>query len=138
MGLVDPIKVDGLAKFSRDLRKVDAELPKGLRVSFNKAAGIVVDWAQPRVPRRSGRASRSVKARSTRTAVRVAAGGPRVPYFPWLDFGGKVGRRRSVDRPYKKSGRYLWAGYAANRDQVADVMADELRKVASSTGWDVT
>lgn len=138
MGLVDPIKVDGLAKFSRDLRKVDAELPKALRVSFNRAAGIVVDWAQPRVPRRSGRASRSVKARSTRTAVRVAAGGPRVPYFPWLDFGGKVGRRRSVDRPYKKSGRYLWAGYAANRDQVADVMADELRKVASSTGWDVT
>lgn len=138
MALVDPIRVDGLREFSRNLRKIDAELPKALRVSFNRAAQLVIDYAQPKVPRRSGRAARTVKARSTRSAVRVAAGGPRVPYFPWLDFGGRVGPGRSVSRPYRKEGRYLWAGYAARRDQVAKVLDEELRRVASSTGWDVS
>lgn len=137
MALVDPIRVDGLRQFTRDLRRIDNDLPKALRVSFNRAAQLVVDYAQPKVPRRSGRASKSVKTRSTRSAVRVAAGGPRVPYFPWLDFGGRVGPARSVRRPYRKEGRYLWAGYAARRDQVAKVLDEELRRVASSTGWDV-
>lgn len=136
--VIDPIRIDGLAEFTRNLRKLDADLPKALRVAMNGAAKVVVDWAQPRVPRRSGRAARSVKARSTRSAVRVAGGGARVPYYPWLDFGGE-GRIKGhpAKRPFKKEGRYLWAGLAAKRDEVRKVTEQALLDAARSAGVEV-
>ena len=115
--VADPIKVEGLAEFSRNLKKLDADLPKALRVALNESAGLVVDYARPKIPSRSGRARGSVKTASTRTAARVRGGGNRAPYYPWLDFGGSVGRGRtgrgtgSVHRPFKKDGRYIYDGY---------------------------
>ena len=135
--VIEPIKIEGLAEFTRNLRKLDADLPKALRVAMNGAAKVVVDWAQPKVPRRSGRAARSIKARSTRSAVRVAGGSARVPYYPWLDFGGKVGPARSVSRPYRKEGRYLWAALAAKRDEVQRVTEQALLDAARSAGVEV-
>ena len=137
MATVDPIKITGLAEFNRNLRKLDSNLPKALRLAQNEAAQIVVDWAQPKVPRRSGKAARSVKAKSTRTAARVEGGGKRVPWYPWLDFGGRVGPKRSVKRPFDKSGRYIFPGYQHNKDQVHDVLVDALINVAREAGVDV-
>lgn len=135
--MAEPIKIDGLAAFSRNLRKLDSELPKGLRVALNDAANVVVDYAKPKVPRRTGRAQASIKARSTRTAVRVVGGGNRVPYYPWLDFGGRVGRRRSVKRPFLKEGRYIYAGYFAKTAEFEDVLLRGLLGVAKSAGIEV-
>lgn len=135
--MAEPIQIRGLKEFSRNLRKLDRELPKGLRIALNEAAQVVVDYAVPRIPRRSGRAARSVKARSTRTAVRVSGGGNRVPYYPWLDFGGRVGRKRSVNRPFKKDGRYIYAGFHAKRKEFATVLERALLKVAESAGVEV-
>lgn len=114
--MADPIKIDGLAAFSRNLKKLDNELPKALRIAMNGAANLVVNDARPRVPRRTGRAQSTIKARSTRTAVRVAMGGTKAPYMPWLDFGGRVGRGRSVVRPFIKDGRYVYRSYFKLRD----------------------
>ncbi|XTZ18849.1 HK97 gp10 family phage protein [Micromonospora echinospora] len=134
---MEPIRIEGLAQFSKNLRKIDGELPKALRVAMNGAAQIVVDEAVPGIPRRSGRAARSVKARSTRTAVRVAGGGARVPYYPWLDFGGKVGPDKSVSRPFIREGRYLWAGYGRKRDAVAAAVERALLATVAAAGVDV-
>lgn len=134
----DAIRVSGLRELSRDLKRISGDAPKALRLAGNKAAQLVVDWARPRVPSRTGRAARSVRALSTRTATRVAGGSRRIPYFPWLDYGGRVGPARSVDRPFRKEGRYIYQGFYARRDQVATVLTDELRAVVRSTGWDVT
>lgn len=133
----EAIKVDGLAQFSRDLRTLDSDLPKALRVALNEAAQVVVDYAVPRIPKRSGRAARTIKARSTRTQVRVQGGSARAPYYPWLDFGGKVGRRNSVSRPFLKDGRYLYAGYFAKRDEFSDVLTRALVGVAAQAGIEV-
>lgn len=135
--MIEPIRVDGLDQFVRNLRTLDADAPKALRKAQNGAANIVVEWARPRVPRRSGRAARSIRAASTGKATRVREGGARVPYMPWLDFGGKVGPVRSVSRPFKKQGRYVWAGLAANRDQVERVLAAALVDAARSAGIEV-
>jgi hypothetical protein len=138
-GLVEPIRVQGLAEFSRNLRKLDGDLPKALRVAMNGAADVVIDWAEPRVPRRSGRAARSLRARSTRTATRVAGGSKRVPYYPWLDFGGEGRRRgRPAKRPFIKEGRYLWKGYAVRRHEVAKVLEKALLDTAAAAGVEVT
>ena len=132
--MADAIRIDGLAKFSRDLKKLDADLPKALRIALNEAAQVVVDYAVPRIPKRSGRAARSVKARSTRTAVRVVGGGRSAPYYPWLDFGGRVGRNRSVARPFYSDGRYIYDGYFKKRDEFGEVLTRALLGVAAQAG----
>lgn len=138
MAGIDPIRIDGLAAFTRDLRKMDAELPKQLRIKFNEAAELVAIWVRTRVPRRTGAARRSVKPRSTRTAVRLTAGGPRAPYFPWLDFGGRVGRNRSVSRRFISDGRYLYPGYRTNRTRVRTLITGALAEAGKATGIEVT
>jgi hypothetical protein len=132
--MINPIKIEGLAEFNRSLRKLDSNLPKALRLANNDAAGIVSGAAKPKVRRRSGRAQSSVKTRSTRTEARVSGGSKRVPYYAWLDFGGRVGRKNSVKRPFITSGRYLYPAYAKNRGRVLDRLVDRLREVCREAG----
>lgn len=131
------VQIDGLNQFVRNLRKLDADLPKALRVAFNDATNLVIDYAKPRVPRRTGRAQASIKARSTRTAARVAIGGNRAPYMPWLDFGGRTGPNRSVVRPFYKDGRYLYKALAVKRPQLQEALEKALLDAARSAGVEV-
>lgn len=133
------IAIDGLTEFNRNLKKLDADLPKALRVALNEAADVVVGYAKPRVPKRSGRAQRSVKARSTRTAVRVSGGGNRAPYYPWLDFGGRVGRGLSVQRRFMKDGRYIYEGYFRKKEsgEFQEALNRALLDVARQAGVEV-
>jgi hypothetical protein len=131
------IKVSGLREFRRDLRRLDKSLPKGIRAAGNTAAGIVVAEARPRVPvgpAKGGHAKSSLKAASTATAARIAFGGGRFPYAPWLDFGGRVGRRHSVKRPVLKEGRYVWKAFAVKRRQVQKALRSELSRLARDSG----
>lgn len=132
------VRIEGLKEFNRAIRRVDTDLSKVLRKSMNISADVVADWARVRVPRRSGRAQRSVKSQSTPTRARVVGGGARVPYYPWLDFGGKVGRNESVVRPFSTRGRYIYEGFFQNRDRFTEVMARQLHHVAIQAGLDVT
>jgi hypothetical protein len=137
VSLVEPIKIQGLAEFNRNLRKLDNDLPKALRLAHNEAADIIVDWAQPKVPRKSGKAAKTVKAKSTRTESRVQGGSTRAPYYPWLDFGGKVGPKKSVRRPFIKAGRYLYPGLGANYDRLNEVLLAALLQVAKEAGVEI-
>lgn len=136
--MIEPIKIEGLAEFNRNLRKLDADLPKALRLAHNEAAQLIVDYAKPRVARKSGRAAGTVKAKSTRTESRVSGGSKRAPYYPWLDFGGKVGPKRSVHRPFIRQGRYLYPALGANYDRFAELLAEKLIDVARQAGVEVT
>lgn len=133
----DLIRISGLREFQASLRRMDAGAPRQLRLVHNEAAGVVVTAAQPRIPTRSGRARASVRARSTQRATRVRAGGARAPYYPWLDYGGAVGRRNSVRRPFVKDGRYLYPSYRENRQEVQRVLEGGVVRLAHSTGLKV-
>jgi hypothetical protein len=135
--VADAIRVEGLAEFSRNLKRLDAELPKALRIALNDVADVVVGYARPRIPRRRGRARASLRVASTRTRVRVRAGGKRAPHYPWLDFGGRVGRNRSVTRPFLREGRYLYKGYFEKRADMALVLERALLRVAAESGIEV-
>jgi hypothetical protein len=132
------IAVTGLRELARSLKKVDGEAAKQLRVVFNEAADLVVSTARPRIPRRTGRAAGSLKTRSTRTAVRVAFGGPRAPWYPWLDFGGRTGRRKSVVRPFLTRGRYIFPAYDERRDDILAAMQEGIERVARDAGLEVS
>jgi hypothetical protein len=133
----EPVKIDGLSRFVRSLKQMDSDLPKAVRKVLNSAVEIVIDFAAPRVPRRTGRAARSLRSRSTRTEARASGGDRRAPHFPWLDFGGKVGPNRSVERPFIREGRYLYKGLAERRTQVHEAALQGLIAVAASAGIEV-
>lgn len=131
------IRVEGLQKFSRALRQIDKDAPKQLRIIQNDAAELVATRAKPRVARRSGRAQRSIKASSTRTLSRVKGGGARQPYYPWLEFGGRVGKNRSIQRKHIKSGRYIYPAYAGSRAHVQARLTIGMTRLVARQGWDV-
>lgn len=138
MATIEPIKVEGLREFQAAVRRAGGDLPRALRLGLNSAMDIVVEHARPRVPRKSGRAAASIKAQSTGNRARIKSGGNRAPYMPWLDFGGKVGRNRSVSRPFRKEGRYIWKSFADRRQDVISALETALTDVAKSAGLEVT
>jgi hypothetical protein len=133
----DPIRIDGLVQFQKQLRAIDSELPKTLRVVGNAAGQLIVDWAKPRVPTRTGRAKGSIRVTSSQRQSQVTGGGKRVPWYPWLDFGGKVGPKKSVHRAFIHNGRYIYAGYTARRDDVQAVLLSGLIDTCRAAGVEV-
>lgn len=133
------ITITGLREFQKALRRMDADLPKQLRVVFNEAADLVISWARPRIPTDTGAAAGSVKVRSGQRTAGIAVGGRRAPYFPWLDFGGE-GRvkGRPGHRPFLTGGRYIYPGLEANRGKVTDVMSEGLAQLARDAGLEVS
>jgi hypothetical protein len=139
--VADPIRIEGLKEFQRALKGMSPELPKGLRLAANSAAELVVKDAKPKVPigpAKGGHAADSVKAASTRTAARVQGGSKKYPYYPWLDFGGGVGPRKSVKRPFLRRGRFIWNSYAENQDKVQAQLSAALSQVAVDAGLEVS
>lgn len=65
----------------------------------------------------------------------VKEGSARFPYVGWLDFGGFVGRHRSVHRPWLERGRYLFPSWATVRPDVEPSMHEHLREACRRSGW---
>lgn len=131
------IKVVGLNEFRKSLRQLDRTLPKGVRLALNDAANLLVQATRPEVPTRTGRAAASLRAQSTQTTARVAVGGPTAPYYPWLDFGGSVGRGKSVKRKFFKEGRYLFPTLKRKREDIQAAMLNALLELARESGIEV-
>lgn len=129
------IHIEGLAQLNRGLRRLGADAPKGLRLAQNEAADTLIDHTRPKIPAVSGAARRSLVARSTRTSARVAVGGKRAPWFPWLDFGGE-GRRpgRPAKRAFLKEGRYVYPTLREVRPQIEEQLQDALTAVIRGAG----
>lgn len=136
--MAEAVSIDGARQLARSLKAVNAELPKQLRRELNTVADLVVTGAKARVPARSGAARRSIRPASLPSAVRISGGGARAPYYPWLDFGGRVGRGKSVKRPFLKSGRYVYPAFFRERARVVDAIGDAVVRTVESAGLDVT
>ena len=135
----DKIQITGLREFQAALRKMDADLPKQLRVAQNEAMGVVIDYASAHMPSVSGAARGSLKGRSTQREAKIGLGGRKAPYAPWLDFGGQ-GRikGRPVARPFIKEGRYVYRGLRVKRDDITKILTDGLTALATSAGLEVS
>lgn len=138
MSVPEPIKIGGLREFQRALKQMDGESQKQLRVVLNRAAETVASGASRRVPRRTGRAAASLRAMSSQREARVMGGSKKVPYYGWLDFGGRIGRDKSQRRPFITGGRYMYPTFSANRDSINKALADGLAELARTAGLEVT
>lgn len=134
---IDPIKVKGLIEFQRALKEMEDDAQKQLRVVFNSVAESVAGGARRRVPSRRGKARGSVKVASSQREAVVKAGGARVPWYPWLDFGGRVGINKSVSRPFVTGGRYLYPAYDANRASIGPALEKALEQLVRDSGLEV-
>lgn len=81
------IKVEGLARLSRQLKALDQGLDKETTVINRAAAELVAETARTKVPRRTGRLGASIRAGATKRTASVRAGGARVPYAPPIHWG---------------------------------------------------
>lgn len=126
MSVVAPIKIDGVRDLQAALRAMDGETQKQLRVVFNEAADLVADTARPRVPRATGRAAASVRAKSGQREAIVVGGSAKVPYYVFLEGG--------TNRPYRRAGKYLPNAYDANRARIEHVLADGLTDLVTRSG----
>ncbi len=131
------IQIDGLKETQKALKAIDKTAPKQLRIALNSVADLVISKGRPLVPRRSGAAQQSWKARSTRTESRVSYGGPKAPYMPWLDWGGRTGKNKSVKRPFMKEGRYLYPMISKHRAEIQGFAQEALEDVVREAGLDV-
>lgn len=135
---MDPLKISGLREFQAALKSMDGEAQKKLRLVLNEAADLVAAGARRRMPSRSGRAKGSVKTSSSQREARVKGGGAKAPYYPWLDFGGAVGREKSVKRRYYPDGRFIFPAYGEDRGAIEEILAKRLVELAEESGLDVT
>lgn len=134
----EPVKVKGIIELQKALRKIEKDLPKELAAGLAEAAEIVGAHARTKVPVRTGAARDSIKARKQQRSASLATGGSRAPYYPWLDFGGRVGRNKTSMREFVKGGRYIFPALAEKDAQVKEKVDEVLARLAKKAGFDTT
>jgi len=93
-GSGNAVRIEGLDKLERDLKKLETGLDKELKAAGFEAAMVVARAAGPRVPvgdpnvdPHPGRLAASLRARATRKGGAVTAGGSAVPYAAPIHWG---------------------------------------------------
>ena len=134
MSTIDPIKIRGLKEFQASLRAAEDGLQKQLRIVFNEAADVVVSSARPLIPHRSGRLAGSLRASSGQRDASVKMGGAKLGYAGWIEFGGRVGPKKSVRRPFVPAGRTMYPAVRREDTKLTDVMEKGLNRLAQEAG----
>jgi hypothetical protein len=128
------IKIEGLREVTKSLKALEPEAGKQIKAVLDDAARIVVNTARPRVPSLTGAARASIVVKSTVRESRIRVGGPKAPYYPWLDYGGKTGRKMSVHRKFERHGRYLYPAYGAQMQNVQKLLQKRLTLMITNAG----
>lgn len=123
--------LDAISKMSRDTAAM-------VDLVTDEIAQLVAATARPKVPVLSGLAAGSIKVGHARGSAYVEGGGPGVEYYPWLDFGGNIGKDRSVNRPFSREGRYIFPAYSEVLGKIDKLMGDALVDLADAAGIEVT
>lgn len=136
--LLAPIRIDGLRELQKALKELDGQSQKEIRLALNDASQVVVNVARRRVPVLTGAARNSIRSSSGQRTASVTAGGRKAPYFPWLDYGGRTGRGKSIARPFIKGGRYVYPAYEAQHANIMAVLQKRITDLVESKGLGVS
>src|SRR4029077_20968309 len=88
------VKVEGLNKLNRALKKAGIEV-QDLKDANNRVGAVVLQASGPITPRRSGALAGSLRVAQRQSGVTVRAGGGRVRYAKYVEYGTKKMAGRS-------------------------------------------
>lgn len=131
------VGVEGLDALRRDLRALDAALPKELQKLNKRAAETVAEQARASYTRRyrqqSGTGAGSIRALATQTKAQVALGSARAPYMLGQEFGST---RYQQFPPYNSGqGEFFYPAVREASSDLPDTYADLLDKLVRENGW---
>lgn len=95
------IHLEGLIDLQRELRAVDRDLPKQLRVANKTAAEVVAAAARRRAYSLGGvqaKVAPTIKAAAEQRAAKISWGGARYPFAGGANFGAYHNRTRNTSR----------------------------------------
>lgn len=139
------ISSPNLAAVSDRVQRVTANLSRAFPHLAEDLAHRVLAETQRRIPHRSGTTAATGEVRG----ATVTFGGARAPWYPWLEFGGSVGRGHRRGKPWSGSvkrdwlgapggsGRYLFPALAAVKAECLAEAADALGGAAHDAGFEV-
>lgn len=137
MSLDPELKVSGLRDLQASLAAAARDTNAAMVDAIGDSMKGVVARARPLIPSLSGRARASVQVDRGPHGATITAGGPRVLYFGWLDYGGRVGIKKSVSRPFLPDGRYLWPAFTRQYDDLVDNVSTGVFRVIEQDGLEV-
>lgn len=143
------LEVRGLVELTSALKKVDADVASNLKAAMKAIAADVVAIAQEQVIADvgAGPAASSIRPRASLRGAAVAFGGPSAPYYPWLDFGGSVGRGHkprvawsgAIKRAWKGKpngdGRYVYPAIRQEGPEIGRKAREAVEDAKRSGGW---
>lgn len=133
--LIDPVAPD-LSDWQQSLGRFSAGADERITRMLTMAAETVAGDARTLVPRGpSGAARASLGVRQVSGDPAVAGGGSKAPYYPWLEFGGAVGRKESVRRTVVPGGRYIFPTWMKNRTDILTAMERGMADLAKESGF---
>lgn len=130
------MELHGVRELQRAFKQVGGGTETNLKAEFFNIARSVAISAQAKVPHRTGRAADSIKPRSTNRGGSIAFGGRAAEYMPWLNFGGRVGRNRSIFRELVKPDRYIYTTISEHREETAKAADQAIERAAKSAGFE--
>jgi hypothetical protein len=143
------VEIHGVRDLQKALKQMDTGMEKALKNEFLDIAESVASGVRSKVVKGpTGRASASVKARASNRGASIAVGGTKAPYYPWLDFGGSVGRGHQPGKPWSGAirrdwkgvpvgkGRWLYPTITEHRDDIVDQTDDALERLARQAGFE--
>lgn len=104
----------------------------------------VANKAASEVPKLTGKAAASIKARGNAKGASIAFGGSKAPYYPWLDFGGRIkigkkgARTGERNREFIKGGRFVYPTIAAEEPVILEKADKLIGDIIRRHGLDTT
>jgi hypothetical protein len=124
------VHTEGLRDFRRDLKHLDPQLDKELRVELREAVGKVTAQAALLAPRRTGALARSYRPFVMQRSAGVRS---RLPYAPVIEYGGTI-RPRGVPILIQRS-QPVTRAVERQTEQIVSEFADAVDRAARKAGW---
>jgi hypothetical protein len=146
--MVEPlVAVVGAKALRKDINRMTKDERSPLYSAMKKAgyAAIspIVPAARAAIPQsdrkasgrhRPGALAGSIRASAYKSGAAIRMGSKAVPWAGWVEFGGTRRRPRVSERPYVKSGRYLFPAARALSSRAASSYSDALNTVFAQSG----
>ena len=134
--LFSGVQIDGLRELRNAMRKAEAGSQQAIARHLKEVATKIAEDVRARVPESAGAkgtsnpfapgsARSSVRAFATSDGAGVRGGGAKAPYYPWLDFGGSVGRGHREGVAWSGATRREWMGQPGRGRYVYQVIHEE-------------